>query len=1309
MNSWLPSTHARDEQPFNSQYPGWSSTPAISNQPSPNRREHAVQPPLLTTALSGSSFHHASTPLSSTSLSSPFIHGQSPCVPSPANARSASSSSMASRHTTAYNIPYNPQDWDPQAGGGNAHVQYSQSNNVVRVAPRVHTEDSLSPPPPPYSPPSNPNRVSPDSYGPPNPNFGVTTTVTPPQNPPGNADFDVPADYQRQSVHRPRPLSMVYPSDAGSNQQRLPPPPPPQGNPASRSVSQNRMDHPQSVQYNAVASHSRSRISISGYDQGLPSPSLGGNLSGGPVGQLEAPPRPPASRRAASAGAVVGSAGPSRLQSQTRNRSPSNSGWEPGMPLPPPPPGPPPTTRSVSVSGSSESSSARTPQGQNRTRARPPPLMGTGLGSIPPTPADWVDEEYMNHRPGAEHSEPLHIDTARAMKTPDRADYPDSGETSRQRTPGSGGLFRSPAVRDPSAKGIRERRIERRNRQSQTFDDMSAVSSSGNPWADALEQIKPSNLILPEPRNSPDHARQPTSARFTPRSTRSLPSEVNPGAPRSRASSGGLFSDHSAHSTPRMEPSPVGRSAAFAHTPPFSPNGESGPAYPKEAPQPIPPKALPTPPLNSGKEIQTRSRASSRGAEDRPISHILHMPNDAVSTIKPLSPRRLPGQQPSQQLSLESVIKQDTEFVQNAVQRHKKFIEDEAAAVNEAEALKIFSQFIISESQIRRERYGSVWEAGSFEVEDVRRKLFDVPPSPASAPLSSKPMRPAPTLEIPQNRPSRPESAWWNNYQPCLSPIASLGMSNDEMSSRGRAPSRWWESKTGSSSEGGERRPQRSKRESKYMGLPKDAMHWDQEQTPSRLDDAGSNYTGQHTGYGADEYPPEKVGWHEDSPSSVVSHGPGHPHFEPRLDISRLITMPPPYPRHYPAVNNSHPDLVSYRTIVRSITDLSEIKSTRQRYDVDVERMVSEHKGQIKEGRRHFKANIQSQIQEGSLTFAEAAEAEAAMLFEENKGERDLAKRQLDTYQEVVLNPMHAILADRIEKATVCIDELSSKLFDDAQRETPDQTQEEGDEKPELLEKLTQLKWLFEAREQLYREVFDLISDRDQKYKAIALLPYQQTKNEDKLRETNAFFSKDSLNRRVQYETEALTRLESFLDVIEQNVVRGVEVQLSAFWDIAPSLLALVQQVPEDLRGFQVQIPADEYEESPSYHAHPLQYLYSLLSHAEKSSYQYIESQTNLLCLLHEVRSALMRANRNLTQAERMHRGEPEELVLQDMQEIRADEELTLTTDLKDKVATVEGQWTEALGSQIGGLRDRVKEQLMVEDGWAEVEQQERE
>lgn len=936
--------------------------------------------------------------------------------------------------------------------------------------------------------------------------------------------------------------------------------------------------------------------------------------------------------------------------------------------------------------------------------------MGNGLGSIPPTPADWVDEEYMKHHPNRDHG-PLHIDTNRPIPTPDPVGSSDMDEPEYQlqKTPGSGGLFRSPAVRDPSAKGIRERRIERRNRQSQVFEDMSAVSSSGNPWADALEQIKPSDLVFPEHKQSSDHTRHPTSSRKTPQSTRSIGSEGHRTASRSRASSTSLFSEQSPHSTPKPEPTPAGPSAAFAQTPPFSP-GASSSALQRETPQAVPPKALPTPPLNSAKEAPSRSRAASRGPEERPISHILHLPNDALSTMKPLSPHRLPIIRTNQQASLESVIRQETDFVQDAVQRHQRFIEQEAAALNEAEAMKVFTDFIIAESQIRRERYAASWDSGSFGIDEVRNKLFEMPPPEAS--ISTKPTRPMPTLEIPSNRTSRPESAWWNNYQPCLSPIASLSMSNDEMSSRGRAPSRWWESKTGSSSEDYDRKVHRSKRESKYMGLPRDSMQWDQERTPSKLDDADANYTDQYKAYGPDEYPPEKVDCHEGASA--------HPNYGDRdrreqfltpqkLDISRLITLPPPYPRHYPAVNNSHPELVSYRTTVRSITDLTEIKSTRQRYKDDVETMAQEHKIQFKNGRRQFKSNIQSQIQEGSLTFAEAAEAEAAMIVDENKRERALVKRELDTYQETVLKPMVAILNDRIDRASTCIDELSSRLFDDAQHETPDQTQEEGDEKPELLEKLTQLKWLFEAREQLHRESFELVSDRDDKYKVVALLPYRQSKNEDKIRETQAFFSKDALDRRVQYETQAFSRLQSFMNVIEQNVVRGVEKQLSAFWDIAPSLLALVQQVPDSLRGLQVQIPADEYRENPSYHTHPLQYLYTLLSHAEKSSYQYIESQINLLCLLHEVRSAVMRANRNLAEAERIWQGESEETVRREMQEARTDEEVALTTDLKDRVSTVEGQWTEALGSQIQGLRERVKEQLVAEDGWEDLEQLEQE
>ncbi|PYH93005.1 hypothetical protein BO71DRAFT_484964 [Aspergillus ellipticus CBS 707.79] len=1324
MNRWRSSSNAGDE-PLSSAYPpsGWP-TPhtTTSNQPSPSRREHAVQPPPLTTALSGPQFQglglalgagYSSTPLSTTSLSSPFTQGHSPAVASPGGA-AIGSSPMASRQYSS--MPYNPQDWGPV---GNRSINagqstYPQPNNMLRIIPQprstgAHSDVSLSPPPPPYSPPSQQHQTQQhrDNVSQNTPSMGSTSpSINSSYNGAVRPGVDASLEYRQRRLPRNRPLSMALGNDTGHNRRvSLPPPPPlPQGIPASRSSSQNRVDG-----YNdptMVMTGPRPHIVVS--PENLRPTQLSNENHMFEVSQSIDMDRPPAARRAVSAGPAVNSASSSRAHSQSGTRSPSGPGWEPGMPLPPPPPGPPPTARSHSVSGLSDALSFRNSQAPVRgSRTRPPPVLGTGLDSIPPTPAGWVDEGTTDAKQKG-HRLPLTIDTTNTSSE----SGPGSLESSRTaQNPNSGGLFRSPAIKDPNAKGIRERRIERRNRQSLVPDSLSAISMSSNPWAEALEHVKPSNLVLEDSGVDSDTTRPQASAKFTPHSSRSIGSDGQQVTSRPRASSGGLFSNRTC-STPKAEPSPLGPSAAFAQTPPFSPGTERSSTLGKRTSPALPTKALPTPPLQSGQD-KTPSRSGSK--DERPISHILHLPNDTVTTVSPLAPRRVSTQQGP---SLDTVVNRDDEFVRNAVQRHQEFIEKEADTVDEKEALRLFADFIITESQIRRERYAKAWDSNSFDVEDVRRRLFECPPKPvleqptsqiAYVPASRRIAKPgAPKLDIPQ---TRPESAWWNNYKPCLSPIASLGLSNDEMSSRGRAPSRWWESKTGSSSEGGERRMQRSKRETKYMGLPRGALQWEESQASSETGTGGaSNATNPYAAYGPDEYPPEKVGWHEEPtlPEYSRTMGRGNsrrPEQKAKMDVSRLVTLPPPYPRHYPAVNNSHPDLVSYRTLVRSITDLSEIKATRQRHQTEMDDLFQDHKERVKESRRQFKANIQNQIQQGSITFAEAAEAEAALVVEENRLEKELTKRGLDAYQESVLKPMRMILTDRIDRASTCIDELRSRLFDDARSGTPDQTQEEGDEKPELLEKLTQVKWLFEAREQLHREMFDLVSDRDEKYRAVVLLPYKQAANEEKVGETNDFFVKDGLDRRVNYEASALARLETFLDVTEENVARGVEVQLSAFWDIAPSLYTLVHQIPENIRGFLVQIPANEYDENPSYHEYPLQYLYTLVSHAEKSSYQYIESQINLFCLLHEVKSAVMRASCKLMEAERICLGEAEDKVKQEMQESRADEERTLTSDLKDKVATVEGQWAEALGSEIERLRERVKEQLMAEDGWEGLEQ----
>lgn len=331
------------------------------------------------------------------------------------------------------------------------------------------------------------------------------------------------------------------------------------------------------------------------------------------------------------------------------------------------------------------------------------------------------------------------------------------------------------------------------------------------------------------------------------------------------------------------------------------------------------------------------------------------------------------------------------------------------------------------------------------------------------------------------------------------------------------------------------------------------------------------------------------------------------------------------------------------------------------------------------------------------MSFADAAKAEADFESREHQRAQDVVQWIFDTFQAEVANPLHAMFCERITKATASMEHLKGRL---KQEPDPNQTQEEGDEKPELLEMLTLLKWLFEAREQLHKEMYELEDERNDLYRDIIVLPYVQTKNEQKVKEATSFFRHDGQDRKVTFEKETLKRYEDFMDVIERNVTRGVETQLSAFWDIAPGLLAIVQQVPRNLQGFGILVPPQEYEETPAYHDYPLQYLYTLLAHAGRSAYQFIESQINLLCLLHEVKTGVMTAGSRLLETQRLLEGEDLAGVNQEMKAIRADEERRLTDDLKEKVGLVESQWNEALGQGLEDCKRRVEEHLAEQGGW---------
>ncbi|KAL8689655.1 MAG: hypothetical protein Q9218_004717, partial [Villophora microphyllina] len=1259
------------------------------------RRQHAGgQPALLTTTFGAVQNHNSGlgsgseTPLSTTTLSTPF----SPYLQS-STYHPRDTSPMATRTQVSFNGPYNPQQWGPLSSSTPSPLDAttrtrhpSQSSRFPRFAPRpVGPDEPIASPPPPYSPRRDQNHMESPS------NLRSTTSPSDTVSPmtdhsyngtPISAATTMSPDTPSCFPSGRSPPSRAYPL-ADSNTQSstglsFPPPPPPPASQSSASrVRSSSRSHAERL-LSSLGSKTKTQYTnppTSAIDTLQAKTAQA--LAQTPETSTDSSARPPASRRAASTGGI----GLSGHSSRTTSRSPSQTRWEQGMPLPPPPPGPPPptATRSQSLNRSSELPCAdhRLAPAQ---RSRRPPGTGTALAPVPPTPADWREEvssaanATMPATTSRSHTQvPLHIDTGNVL----RNDIPNHESVSVvisanpysahiRRDSSCGALSRSPAVRNRSAKGIRERRSESRNGMARAVDSSSAIQSSTiSVSPDSLENVRPTDLVLPVGGSS--FSRRRTLNRISPTSGKSM-----------------LSLDKTLHSPPVQE-SP-GHLKSF-------PSSNATPQPPLDQLCDLPKSSTPTPlfsparvtfaPLvrdQASPVVASKSLSSLNvplSAEERPISHLLHIPNSEESMQEPLLPSakidrstQMKRQSTADLLGPES----PKAFAQRAIERHRNFAEREAAASSDSERLDLFVQFMIAESRIRREQYAAVFQDEEVSVPELTQGMFDCQ-SDRQLPEDSQNASKLASETTSQNR---PESSWWNDYVPCLSPIASMsivtGQDHDEVGSRGRASSRWWEDRSGESAHGDAFSVlKKSKRESKYMGVPKEARNSPAlfetvaSGSSSRLPGYGEG-ANQYQTYGPNEYPPEKTGWHQQpSPLPPPPAQPPTPMSAPytpdprKLDISRFVTLPPPYPRHHPAVNNNHPDLADVRAVVRSLHETEQVDAIRGAYVTQ----MNEKRQRANSWRQHQRSlhdqDMKFRMEHEELTQSEFDAAESAFSSKLHKSEKETAQADFDLFQTVVVSPLHSLFADRISKANSTIEELSSSLFSDAQKSSPNAVQEEGDEQPELLEKLTQLKWLFEARESLHRRTYDLLTERNDRYRAIVLLPYQQSSNTVKYEEAASFFESDAQDRSTEFASQEAARYDAFLNVIEANVTRGVEIQLSAFWDIAPPLSRVLARVPENLEGLEIQIPAEEYEENPAYHEHPLQYLYSLLAHAQRATYQFIESQVNLLCLLHEIKNAAAAARWRVDGCER---GGAER--------VKREEERRLTRDLKEKVGVVE-------------------------------------
>ncbi|KAM0716433.1 hypothetical protein Q7P37_007878 [Cladosporium fusiforme] len=1236
--------------------PGGGTAPYFTQQ---RRRPGPAQPPSITTNFLrsqgvGSQSHTPASALSPGHSALPYSpatpatsHPRTPSAgypdagnlldPSRAHLQSPASPGMAQQ-------PYNPRQWS----GHGSHLAYSQQPSPLG---RVNVEitgmenayagsvAAMPSPPPPYSP------ETPDTVGIPHgvrPSPEQIGFVSSPLAAESSSSAMPPTTTARHSPQLPRSPA-------------FPPPPGQSSRNRERSASGQRLlntIHSLTGRGKQPANHEFQSSQSVHYPAGTESP------------------RAPATRRAASTGHMFpvapNSSSPHRAvpTPESGRSSPEGSSWRPGMPLPGPPPGPPPPgMRSQSLnrypaSSSSRSNSATSDQEVSVSLQRRAAAQPSTLGPVPPTPADWTETDDLESAirsieqaqgSNAAPYQPLRINTGAVH---------DLSITQR------------PTSREGSSDGIRERRSK-----SRAARDGGSGSTVMSP---ASDDSRPSDFLS--------------------------------------STLGGSISQRREH----MRKISGYASVSAAPPDPSSVHSKSSIAKNKETSQQ--PTSLLTPPYTpavgnqSGESSQRRILpVQTSSSHDRPISHLLNAPNEESSAIPaPLSPAR-----PASSKSLEPSSKLDN-FYQQAIERHRSLIEREAAAASDEERLEIFANFLVHESRLRRDRYQNAYNNMAGEVMDLTRDMWRSYTrdskraiTPSTSMSSMDPTIPswASDSGLPSAQGAMPSSAssmgeftpatdtasfgdsadlldradsrqWGEHFKPSLSPIPSMAVSTvpDEDSSRGRTASRWWEQSDSAGSVGRPDRIEKSHRETKYMGVNpatlRDEPHPSPNATRSTPPAGATDFS-----FGSDEYPAEKTGWHESSEYDTPMATPARPEDSRKssnagantnqLDVSRLVTLPPPYPRHHPAVSNSHPQLSELRNTHRQLASQEEIQRIRDAYlDKDWALQRSQQED-AKKRRNRIRTSIQEKLNTGTISFADAAEAEARFEASEADRARTDARAAFETYE-------HA-------------------------------AQEEGDEHPERLEKLTLLKWLFEAGEVLHKEMAELHAQRGEKYSEVVLTPYRLANQADKIAEAESFFAKDRRERQEKYAREALTRITELQDIMEHNVARGVEDQLSAFWDIAPGLLEIVQAVPyyspQNLASLDIKIPAQEYEENPGLLQFPLQYLYSLLEHAGKSARQFIESQVNLLCLLHEVRGARAKAALKVREVEVEGGRYGEEGRVDLMEEIsraKSLDEMRLDGDLKEKVGEVERQWREALGEGLEMCKEGVRGWLVECGGWVE-------
>lgn len=688
------------------------------------------------------------------------------------------------------------------------------------------------------------------------------------------------------------------------------------------------------------------------------------------------------------------------------------------------------------------------------------------------------------------------------------------------------------------------------------------------------------------------------------------------------------------------------------------------------------------------------------------------------------------GAGPSRNMGKE--LAEPGDFFHQSRRRYKEMLQAEGMAATEADKLRVFLDFVERECRFRNQLY-----ADKASPTDVKRltKISALLTAAQAAAQSENltPVSPgrqgrdrggdgdgdvdmcSPPRETRNDRP--PEAQWLGQNLTAASFPQSAMMAYEariaeEESSRGRTSSRWWEMSRDGAGNGscsisesvafrsddndsvyGTSYPRRSRRFSKKA--PRQSLREIAELANTPRNSAHG--TGDAASYlHSAAFPPDRKAQSQSrsqtraqsqsrqlqSPSQSRARTPRRrPAVKTSLDIAPLLTLLPTWPREHPAVNNSHPRLDVFRDLVRTLNDLSQLSALQAQFREEAEQAQEAHGTQSQRRRISQAERIQGLYSRGDLHYDEMERLNLDFEREESRMRQEAAEAEFKAFDGDVVTPAHRDLHERITAATAAYADLVTLV----KARSPGRAgaDSDADAQPELLEYLTALKWIFDVRETLHQQVFELLAQRNDRYRSLVLAPLREARNSrdsldardpqgGRLETTTQFFAQDAAARRAEFDGAKVARCEQFMDFVEEQCSLGVEEARSRFWETAPLVMECLEKIPASLENVVPIVPPEEAVEHPEWVAQPMRYLERKVAETEGAMRGLgVEEGEGLLCLLHGVKTALSRA-----------RGEG------------AEQERLLTEDLKEKVGMIEDEWTEGLGRILERVRTHVEYEM---------------